>query len=80
MKSTHFITNNATTTLINHLKSFFHLSPSPAAMTLNQVTTIMIIAKKNANALIADRITKNTDHSHIIEFVNHSRPSFHAVN
>jgi hypothetical protein len=60
MKSTHFIINNATTTFIIHFTSFFHFSQSHAAITLNQVSTIMIMAKKNAKALTAERITNST--------------------
>jgi hypothetical protein len=34
----------------------------------------MIIAKKNANALIAERTTKNTDPFQISTLVNHHKP------
>ena len=71
-KSTHFIISNETTTFIIHFTNFFHLSHSHAAITLNHVTTVMIIAKKKANALTADKTTKNT--LHIRESVNHPRP------
>ena len=52
--------NKATTTFISHLTSFFHFSHSHAAITLNHVITIIIIAKKNAKAFNAESTTKNT--------------------
>ncbi len=70
MKSTHLIINNATITFINHLTNFFHFSHSHAAITLNQVTTVIIIARKKANALIAESTKKNT--FQMRELVNHS--------
>jgi hypothetical protein len=79
MKSTHFMINNATTTFIIHLISFFHFSHSQAATTLNHVTTIIMIAKKNAKALIAERITNNTDFSQIKASVTHAIPVCHVV-
>jgi len=66
------IISKATTTLISHFTSFFHFSPSPAHITLIQVITIIIIAKKNAAALRADNTKKNTDHSQIKAPVTHS--------
>jgi hypothetical protein len=80
MKSTHFIINKATTTFIIHFISFFHFSHSQAATTLNQVTTIIIIAKKNANALIADKITNKTEFFQTNASVTHASPVSHLVN
>jgi hypothetical protein len=40
----------------------------------------MIIAKKKAKALIADKITNNTEFSQIKASVTHSIPVFHLVN
>jgi hypothetical protein len=74
MKSTHFIINKATTTFIIHFTSFFHFSQSHAAITLNHVKTIIIMAKKNANALIAESITNNTHFFQINDCVTHSIP------
>jgi hypothetical protein len=64
--------NKETTTFITHFINFFHLSDSHAAITLNHVTTVIIIAKKNAKALTADKTTKNT--FQIRESVNHQIP------
>jgi hypothetical protein len=75
MKSTHLIINNATTTFNTHFSNFLDFSHSPAAITLNHVITIIITAKKNANALIAERITKNTDFFHIRDCVTQPIPS-----
>ena len=80
MKSTHFMISRATTTLIIHFISFFHFSHSPAATTLNQVTTIIMMARKKANAFIADKITNSTELFHIIASVNHQIPSCQVVN
>jgi hypothetical protein len=74
MKSTHFIINKATTTFIIHFTSFFHFSQSHAAITLNHVKTIIIMAKKNANALIAESITNNTHFFQMNDCVTHSIP------
>ena len=71
MKSTHLITSKATTTLIIHLTSFFHFSHSHADITLNPVTSIIIIAKKNAAALTADNTLNITELFQISAFVTH---------
>ena len=75
MKSTHFITSKATTTFIIHFTSFFHFSHSHAAITLNHVNTIIIIAKKNAKAFTAERITNNTHFFQINVSSTHLIPS-----
>jgi hypothetical protein len=79
MKSIHLMTNKAATTFMSHFTSFFHFSHSPAAITLNPVITVIIIAKKNAAAFIAESTKKNT--FPINESVNHLIPvSAHIVN
>lgn len=77
MKSIHFIISNATTIFTNPFTSFFHFSHSHAEITLNHVTTVMMMAKKNAKALIADKTTKST--FHIRESVNQPIPCVSLV-
>jgi hypothetical protein len=46
--------------LISHFTNFFHFSHSHAAITLNPVIAVIIIARKNAAALIAESTKKKT--------------------
>ena len=66
---------NATTTFINHFTNFFHFSHSQAEITLNQVTTIIIIAKKKANTLTTDKILNKTESFQTKASLTHSMPS-----
>ena len=66
--------------------NFFHFSHSHAAITLNQVITNIIIAKKNAKAFSAERTTKNTHfvatataHIQSHSFVNVSELKFNTL-
>ena len=65
MKSIPLITTSATTTLIKPFTNFFHLSFSPAIITLTQVITIIKIARKNANHFKAAKIWKNNQSAHV---------------
>ncbi|MBO7095101.1 hypothetical protein J6V86_02820 [bacterium] len=59
---------SAKTTFIIHFVSFFHFSHSHAAITLNQVITNIMIAKKKAKAFNAESTTKNI---HLVALVTH---------
>ena len=68
------MTINATTTFTNHFTNFFHLSHSHAEITLNHVTTIIIIAKKNAATLTTDKTLNKTESFHIKASLTHHIP------